>query len=424
MASSDAAMRDGSCLTAGQPLRGLRIVELSSYVATPLCGLTLAQLGADVVRVEPFGGAADRGRWPLSGSGVSLCWTGLNRGKRAVEVDLTDPEGRRLVADLVVEGGPAGGILVSNTERWEELGFEALRRQREDIVHVQLTGRRDGGTAVDYTVQAGTGFPSVTGPSGHGAPVNHVLPAWDVAAGLYLATGLLAAERLRSVTGMGQQVRVALEDVALALAGTLGYLAEAQLGGARERDGNYVYGTFGRDFTTSDGVRLMLVALTPRQWSELVEMTGLSEVVAAIAASLGADFDREDDRYRHRAVLSSLVASWCSRHRWDEISAALSRTRILWSRYRSFADLAADDARLLRAHPLFGSVVQAGVGEYLAPGSPIVVDGAQSAPLPAPEVGEHTLEVLRNDLDLSVDELERLTAQGVLRVPVRPEVSV
>lgn len=408
--------------TQGQPLRGLRIVELSSYVATPLSGLTLAQLGAEVIRVEPLGGGADRGRWPLA-NGASLYWTGLNRGKRAIEVDLARPEGRALVADLVVEGGPGGGILVSNTERWPDLGFEALRARREDVVHVQLTGLRDGGTAVDYTVQAGTGFPLITGPDGQDAPVNHVLPAWDVAAGLYLATGLLAAERHRSATGEGQQVRVALEDVALALAGNLGYLAEAQLGGRRERDDNYVYGTFGRDFTSSDGVRFMLVALTPRQWSDLLAITGLRDVVETLAPALGADFDTEDDRYRHRTVLGSLVAEWAGRHTWDQVSAALGGTRILWSRYRSFADLAADDARLLRDNPLFRSVEQRGVGSYLAPGSPIVVDGAQAAPLPAPEVGEHTAEVLAEDLHLPVSELDRLTDQGVLRLPARQELS-
>ena len=407
----------------GQPLHGLRVVELSSYVATPLSGLTLAQLGAEVIRVEPLGGGADRGRWPLAANGASLYWAGLNRGKRAVEVDLTRPEGRRLVADLVVEGGPGGGILVSNTERWPDLGFDALRARREDVVHVQLVGQRDGGTAVDYTVQAGTGFPLLTGPDGHGAPVNHVLPAWDVAAGLYLATGLLAADRHRNATGEGQEVRVALEDVALALAGSLGYLAEAQLGTERGRDGNHVYGTFGRDFTTSDGVRFMLVALTPRQWSDLLAMTGLHHVVDTLAPALGADFDTEDDRYRHRAVLGSLVAEWTGRHTWEQVSEALAGTRVLWSRYRSFADLAADDARLLREHPLFETVEQRGVGHYLAPGSPIVVDGAPAAPLPAPEVGEHTREVLTDDLHLPAADLRRLSDQVVLRLPPREELS-
>src|SRR3954466_4204981 len=88
-----------------QPLRGLRIVEISSYVATPLSGMTLAQLGADVIRVEPVGGAVDRTRWPLAERGTSLYWSGLNKGKRAIEVDLSAEEGRALVGELIVSGG-------------------------------------------------------------------------------------------------------------------------------------------------------------------------------------------------------------------------------------------------------------------------------------------------------------------------------
>ncbi|WP_181313124.1 CoA transferase [Nocardioides campestrisoli] len=404
-------------MSAGQdqaagPLAGLRVVELSSFVATPLAGLTLAQLGADVIRVEPLGGGPDRGRWPLAPSGTSLYWSGLNRGKRALEVNLADPAGRALVADLVVEGD---GILVANNERWADLGHQALSERRSDVIHVLLTGRRDGGTAVDYTVQAGTGFPLVTGPAGHAAPVNHVLPAWDVAAGLYLAAGLLAAERHRARTGLGSAVRVALEDVALALAGNLGYLAEAQLGGDRVREGNDVHGTFGTDLTTADGVRFMFVALTPRQWRDLLEMTGLGDVVAGLEKALDADFADEGDRYRHRAALFGLLGSWVSTRSWAEVSEALSRTRILWSPYRSFADLAAHDAAELRAHPLFATVDQPGVGPYLAPGSPIDVAGAPASSARAPQVGEHNAELLAERLGLPPERMAALMADGVVR---------
>lgn len=157
----DIVETEGGSVTDGaggraRPLRGLRVVELSSYVATPLCGMTLAQLGADVIRVEPVGGAVDRTRWPLAASGTSLYWSGLNKGKRAIEVDLSREEGRRLVADLVVRAG----IVVSNADRFRELSYAALRARRPDVIHVLLTGRRDGEAAVDYTVQAATGFPS------------------------------------------------------------------------------------------------------------------------------------------------------------------------------------------------------------------------------------------------------------------------
>ncbi|MGJ9422863.1 CoA transferase [Aeromicrobium sp. CF3.5] len=395
------------------PLAGLRIVELSAFVATPLCGMTLAQLGAEVIRVEPLGGAADRGRWPLADDGSSLYWTGLNRGKRALAVDLTRPEGRQLVADLVTEAG----VLVTNTERWPELAPALLRERRPDLIHVLLTGRHDGSTAVDYTVQASTGFPLITGPDALATPVNHVLPAWDVAAGLYLTTGLLAADRERLHSGVGRDVRVALEDVAMATAGQLGYLAQAQLDpeNPRARDGNHVYGTFGTDHVTRDGARYMLVALTPRQWSDLLAITGLGDVVASIAAALGADLDDEGERYRHRGVLAPLVSSWFGRLSADEVESALASTRVLWSRYRSFEDMVAPSG-IVHDHPLFSTVDQPGAGRYRAPGSPVVLDGSYAPPHAAPVVGQDTAQVLA-DLGISSDDAASLIADGLVAGP-------
>jgi 2-methylfumaryl-CoA isomerase len=392
------------------PLAGMKIVEVSAYVAAPLAGLTLAQLGADVIRVEPIGGGPDRTRWPLH-RGESLYWSGLNKGKRAIEVDLGAEEGRALVADLIT----AAGVAISNTERYPDLTYAALRERRPDLIHAQLSGTRDGGTAVDYTVQAETGFPVLTGPAEETAPVNHVLPAWDVTAGLYLATGLLAAERHRLRTGEGGQVKVALEDVALATAGNLGYLAEAQLSEEpRQRDGNFVYGIFARDFVTADAVRLMVVVLSARHWRDLVSTTGMTEPVAALEKVLGADFEREADRYSHRVALAGLFAEWFGAHTVEEVEAALKATRVLWSRYRSFAEWGADDARLLRGHPLIGELNQPGVGRHLAPGSPVALADAQAAPQPAPGVGQHTDEVLSAELGLPAAEIRRLRDHGVL----------
>ncbi|WP_372349838.1 CoA transferase [Streptomyces sp. KL116D] len=393
----------------------MRIVEISSYVASPLCGMTLAQLGADVIRVEPVGGAVDRSRWPVADNGTSLYWSSLNKGKRAVEVDLSSEHGRRLVGDLIVSGGSRGGIVVSNSGRLAGLNYETLRERRSDVIHVLLNGARDGGTAVDYTVQAATGFPMLTGPEGMAGAVNNPLPTWDVAAGLYLAVGLLAAERHRLLTGEGQQVRVALEDVALATAGNLGYLAEAQLSSSpRERGGNDVFGSFGRDFTTADGQRLMVVALTVRHWRELVEVAGLTEVVAALASALRVDFEEESERYRHRRLLGGLLAGWFESHSLAQAEAALRATRVLWARYRSFSDFAADRARLLRENPLMSEVRQPGVGTYWAPGSPLVMGGRQSVPEPAPLVGQHTDALLRAELGLSQDDLAVLRKSGVI----------
>ncbi|WP_406634187.1 CoA transferase [Amycolatopsis sp. WGS_07] len=368
-------------------LAGLRVVELSAYVATPLCGLTLAQLGADVIRVEPLGGAADRTRWPLSDDGTSLYWSGLNKGKRAIAVDLESEADRRRVADLIVGGGPC--VVVTNTSRHADLGYDALSAQRPDLIHVLLDGRADGGAAVDYTVQAGTGFPLLTGTGS--APVNHVLPAWDVCAGLYLAVGLLAAERHRQLTGEGRSIRVALEDVALATAGNLGYLAEAQLTDhKRTKSGNTIYGTYGDDFETADGVRVMIVLLTERHWNKMLAATGLSDAFAGLSKTLGISFTTESDRYRHRDVITPLLARWFGQTPYAQVAEVLTQHRILWERYRSFAEL----SPTLRELALFGEIDQPGAGRHWAPKSPIQADGSRLDPRAAPEVGQHNDELL------------------------------
>ena len=217
------------------PLAGLRIIEVSSFVAAPLGGMTLAQLGAEVIRVDPLGGAPDTTRWPLAPNGGSLYWAGLNKGKRSVTLDLRSPDGQRAVTDLVASSGPDGGIVLTNAS-YPWLSYDALKNARPDLIHLHITGRHDGSPAVDYTVNAGIGFPLTTGDEATAGPVNHVLPAWDVACGLYAAIGILAAERHRRRTGAGRAITLSLADVALAVTGHLGFLAEGQLAAATRGD--------------------------------------------------------------------------------------------------------------------------------------------------------------------------------------------
>src|SRR3977135_1331955 len=166
---------------AARPLAGVRIVEICSFVAVPLAGMTLAQLGAEVIRVDPIGGAADYHRWPLTDGGDSIYWAGLNKGKRSVAADMRSAEGQDLVQRLIADSG----VLVTNGAGRQWHSYDPLTRLRPDLIHVEVSGRADGGTGVDYTVNAAIGFPMVTGPADLAAPVNHVLPAGDVAGGIY-----------------------------------------------------------------------------------------------------------------------------------------------------------------------------------------------------------------------------------------------
>lgn len=391
--------------TQPMPLAGLSVVEVSSFVAAPLCGLTLTQLGAQVIRVDPIGGAADIARWPLSAAGTSIYWTGLNKGKRSAAIDLRSPDGQELVQRLIVEGD---GVVVTNAAGLSWLSHDRLAAKRPDVIHVQLLGRGDGSTAVDYTVNASTGFPLVTGPAGYVGPVNHVLPAWDVCCGVYAALAVVSAVRGRDQSGKGARISLALEDIALATAGNLGLLTEPQVNGTqRQRLGNAIYGQYGQDFTSSDGVAFMVVTLTGRHFRDLVDATGTGRAVSALADALGADFAAEGDRYRYRDVLSGLFAAWFGEHTADEIGTALAGSSVLFERYRTFAQVAAD--RRVTGNPLFSRLHQPGIGDYLAPGLPIAFDGTHPASAAAPALGQDTADVLIRCLGLSTDDIARLT---------------
>jgi 2-methylfumaryl-CoA isomerase len=377
-------------------LAGLRIVELSAFVAAPLGGATLAALGADVIRVDPPGGGIDVDRWPLHG-GRSLYWAGLNQGKRSVTIDTSTEVGQKQVAGLIAAPGDGAGIVLTNLPVRGWSSYAELSKLRHDLIMVIITGDRDGGTAVDYTVNAALGFPWLTGAPDQDGPVNHVLPAWDGMTGFLAALAILAAERHRRLHGEGQLVELSLSDVGLAVAGHLGLIGEAMLETEpRGRFGNDVYGTFGRDFATRDGRRVMVLALTARQWASLGEATGLARDFAALEASTGADFRREADRWFHRAALCEILAEWVVARDLGEVAAAFEKQGVLWGPYQTIKQLVAEDPRASTANPMFEEVEHPGLGRILTAGSPLRFSAA--APVPprrAPTLGEHTEEVLR-----------------------------
>lgn len=400
-------------------LTGMRVVEGSAFVAAPLGGMTLAQLGADVIRFDPIGGGLDYRRWPVTAQGASLFWQGMNKGKRSIQVDIRKPEGQALLTRLICMDGDDAGLFLTNFPARGWLAYEKLQAHRADLVYVNVLGDRHGGSAVDYTVNPAVGFANVTGPVAQDTPTNAILPAWDNITGQMAAVAMLAAERHRIRTGTGQYVSIALKDVALATAGHLGNIAEAQLAGIdRERTGNYLYGAFGRDFVTKDGRRIMLVGLTDRQWKGIVTVTGIGASVAALAESSGLDLNEEGNRYKVREALAALVEPWVAAHSFAEVAPLLDAGSVCWGPYQSFTQMLAEDPDCSADNPLFAMLEQPGSGTYLTPGSPINF-GASKNPLPAraPVLGEHTEAILADDLGLPGHEIGQLFDQGVVAGP-------
>jgi 2-methylfumaryl-CoA isomerase len=391
-------------------LTGLSVIEASSFVASPTAGLYLAQMGAEVIRVDQVGGGPDYGRWPKTDEGRSLYWENLNRAKKSVALNLAVPEGRELLQELVHKTGQ----FVTNFPVDGFLSHAGLAENNPDLITVRIMGMADGSPALDYTVNSAVGYPDLTGSGPE--PVNHVLPAWDLLTGAYAAFAMMAALHHRSATGQGQEVRIPLSDVAIGTAANLGALAETLYTGAnRERLGNTVYGAFGRDFVTRDGVRLMVMAITPRQWAGLVKVLSIAPDIAAIEAERGVTFGGDEGvRFEHRDLLFPLVEARIARWDFTDLKSALDGVGGCYGPYQTMFD-AARDPLLVGANPIFGRTDNPSGFDYPAAGSFATIPQIERGdPQAAPLLGAHSEEILADRLGLSSKMIGELHARGIV----------
>ncbi|MGF1639545.1 MAG: CoA transferase [Rhodospirillales bacterium] len=403
-------------------LKGIRVVEGSAFVAAPFCGMTLAQQGADVIRFDPIGGGLDNNRWPLTHDGKSLYWVGLNKGKRSIAVNTREPEGQEVIANLITAPDEGGGIFLTNFPASGWMGYESLKKRRSDLIMMNLFGNPDGSSAVDYTVNCAIGIPFATGPE-HGNkpvnPVNHVLPAWDAITGMTAAMGIVGAERHRRMTGEGQYIRLALSDVAIAMVGNLGLIAEAQINKEDHYSfGNYLYGAYGREFGTKDDRYVYVVAITKRQWAALLKATGTRDKMELIGPLLGVDLSKEGDRFKARDAISAVLQPWFAERALDEVQRTFEGSGVCWGPYQTFRQMVENDPRCSIENPMFSEVEQPGIGRHLVPGSPLQFSGlARVPPSRAPLLGEHTDEILSEILGLSDGQIGKLHDSGIVAGP-------
>ncbi|MBA2439293.1 MAG: CoA transferase, partial [Thermoleophilaceae bacterium] len=208
--------------------------------------------------------------------------------------------------------------------------------------------------------------------------------------------------------------------VAMAMVGNLGKIAEAQVSKhERQKDGNYLYGAFGRDFITQDGRRIMVVALTLKQWKSLVKATGLHEGFETLEKMMGVDLTKEGDRFVAREVIGAMLKPWMGAHTVDEIRVIFDVHDVCWGPYQTFMELVEEDPRCSAENPMFEELEQPGIGTYLMPGSPLEFGGVERLPVRrAPLLGEHTEEILADVIGLSPTEIGRLHDDGVVAGPV------
>lgn len=397
-------------------LKGLTVVEGSAFIAGPTCGLYLAQLGAQVIRFDNIGGGPDFRRWPLAANGSSLYWEGLNKGKKSVAIDLSSPQGRELAQRLAAAPGKDGGLFVTNFPVEGFLAYDRLKAIRDDVICVRVMGWADGGPGVDYTINSAVGVPLMTGHPDDPRPVNHVLPAWDLLTGAFAAFNLTAALLDRYRTGRGREIRIPLSDVAASALANMGMTAEILAGeGERPRQGNTLFGAFGRDFLTRDGQRLMVVAITPRQWTGLIEVLGVGEAVAAVEASRGVDFRKDEGvRFAHVDALMPIFEAGFARADSADLAPRFDALGVCWGPYQTLAQ-AMDDPRLFKDNPIFSDLTQPSGATYPAPGyAATLPQDERQPPAPAAALGAHTEEVLGDLLGLDAAEIARLHDAGIV----------
>lgn len=391
-------------------LNGLSVIEASSFVASPTAGLYLAQMGAEVIRVDQIGGGPDFNRWPKTQEGNSLYWENLNRAKKSVALNLGSPEGRELLQELIRKTGQC----ITNFPAKGFLAHETLSKSREDLITIRVMGMADGGPALDYTVNSAVGYPDITGTGPD--PVNHVLPAWDLLTGSYAAFAMMTALHHRTATGKGQEIRIPLSDVAIGTVANLGSLAEMHYTGAnRERLGNSVFGAFGKDFVTKDGIRLMVMAVTPRQWKALVNILQIADETAAIEKAAGVSFAKDEGvRFEHRDKLFPLVEQRVATWIYADLASAFDEVGGCYGPYQTMYE-AAHDPILVDNNPIFGRTENPSGADYPAAGPfASIPQETRNAPQAAPHLGQHSEAILTERLGLSSGTIAALIDAGTV----------
>lgn len=400
------------------PLAGVRVLDLSRVFAGPLCGMVLADFGAEVVKVEHPGRGDDTRDWGLRiGKTETTYYNSMNRNKRSITIDLQTPEGLKIIHDML----PQFDVVVHNfkTGGAEKLGlgYEQLKALRPDLIYCAVAGYDTSGPEAsrpgyDLVIQGETGLMVLNGEAGT-PPLKFGVAAVDLMTGMYAAQAILAALFRREKTGKGRLVEMALYDCGLMITGYYG-LDALQLGHDPERFGNahpsiMPYGMY----EAADGPFIIAVgnnAQFDKFCRQVIERPDIVE---------DPRFATNVERTRHRADLGLMLKELIRAFPRDLLLERLAKAGIPCGRVAGLLEALTSErtrrGRLVQdmPHPVVGTT------PVFAP--PYRLDG-QRLPIrnAPPTLGEGTREVLQQLLNLSDDELHALQAQGVLTLPDTP----
>lgn len=394
-----------------QPLSGLRVVEVTHMVMGPTCGMILADLGAEVIKVEPLQGDATR---RLVGSGAGFFGV-FNRNKKSLAVDMGQPRGLEIVLRLAGSADVFSENFKPGAMQRLGLGHEVLSRLNPGLITVSLKGFLPGPyehrTALDEVVQMMGGLAYVTGPPGRplraGSSVN------DIMGGMFGAIGVLAALVQRHKTGRGQAVQSALfENNVLLVAQHMMQLAVTGTPAAPMPARVSAWGLYDV-FTVRDGEQIFLAAVSDSQWLQLCDAFGFADLRAD--PRLATNTARVQSREWLLPRLRERFAAWGA----AELARRFEAAGLPYAPIARPQDLF-DDPHLAATGGLARVTLPADASaaarpiDTRVPLLPLTLDGQRPGlRSPPPSVGEHTLEVLR-DIGYLPAQIDDLRAQGVI----------
>ena len=395
----------------GGPLAGIRVFDLTRVLAGPFCTMILADLGADVIKVEGPGTPDYARSIPPHVGSTSHYFLSINRNKRGIAIDLKKPAGQALAlrlalaCDVVVENFRPGTL--------DRLGLDytTLSRRKPQIIVCSLSGYGQNGplagkASVDTVVQALSGAMSVTGEPG-GPPVKLGLPMGDLAGSMWATVGILAALHRREASGQGDHVDVSLLD---GLIGLQSYLAELYLvsgeSPGRVGSSHHVVPAYGR-YAVADG-HLVLAAQMDVFWRNFCAAVGRPDLADdprfRTVGDRSARYE-EVERFVSETLLTRTLAEWTAR--LDEADVPHAPVLTIGE---SLEQPHARERRLIR------EIDQPGAGTVRVPGPVVKFLASDEAPelAPAPALGEHSREVLAEILGLAGGEIDELVAAGIV----------
>ncbi|MGU3492987.1 CaiB/BaiF CoA transferase family protein [Xanthobacteraceae bacterium A53D] len=393
-------------------LDGLKVLDLSRVLAGPWCAQTLADLGADVWKVEAPGSGDDtRGWMPPEIDGESTYFLCCNRSKRSIAIDLRQPDGQRIVqamaaeADVVIENFRKGAL-----ERYG-LGYEDLRAINPRLIYCSISGYgRSGARAdepgYDFAIQAESGLMAITGEI-DGAPMKLGVAISDLLAGMNAVQAILAALIARGRTGKGQLIDIALLDSSVSALANIasGHLAT---GAAPARYANAHASVVPYQVFAAHDASFVLAVGNDRQFKALCETVLLRPEWAS-----DARFITSRGRATNRTTLIPLLAEAFARETADHWIAALKAAGVPAGRVRSVPEVFADPE--MEARGLVAEIEDGRHGRLRIPASPLALQGTPPRrPTAPPRLGEHTDSLLRDILGADEARIRQWRADGVV----------